>query len=305
MRGGFVGLGLRHDRGALARAVLEGVAYALRDGLDLIAATGQRPESARVSGGGARSELWLQILASVLELPLERTESEAGAAYGAALLGGVAAGVFERRAHGRPGRGDDHRQDRPRPSVGGGLRRRPPALPGPLPRPLRAAHMSVSALTALIEPAERVMTEIEAWRPRFERGELRPSISGRPALAPDERFAVDVGRVRAAGLGHPAAGGVLHATDRRAVMFDVGLVPVREWGLTDLAAVSALGNWRGLAIVHADGDTELVVAVDPRLPTWQDAAGWLKVEAAFAAAGGRLSQWVAELPERLMLTGHA
>jgi xylulokinase len=95
LRGAFVGLGLRHDRGALARAVLEGVAYALRDALDLIAATGPRPELARVSGGGARSELWLKILASVLELPLERTESEAGAAYGAALLGGVAAGVFE------------------------------------------------------------------------------------------------------------------------------------------------------------------------------------------------------------------
>jgi xylulokinase len=95
LRGGFVGLGLRHNRGAMARAVLEGVAYALRDGLDLIAATGRRPETARVSGGGARSELWLKILASVLELPLERTESEAGAAYGAALLGGVAAGVFD------------------------------------------------------------------------------------------------------------------------------------------------------------------------------------------------------------------
>jgi xylulokinase len=94
LRGGFVGLGLRHDPGALARAVLEGVAYALRDALDLIAATGRRPETARVSGGGARSELWLKILASVLELPLERTESEAGAAYGAALLGGVAAGMF-------------------------------------------------------------------------------------------------------------------------------------------------------------------------------------------------------------------
>jgi len=95
VRGGFVGLGLRHDRGALARAVLEGVAYALRDALDLIAATGRRPETARVSGGGARSDLWLRILASVLQLPLERTESEAGAAYGAALLGGVAGGVFD------------------------------------------------------------------------------------------------------------------------------------------------------------------------------------------------------------------
>ena len=50
--------------------------------------------SARVSGGGARSDLWLRIVASVLELPLERTAAEEGAAFGAALLGGVAAGVF-------------------------------------------------------------------------------------------------------------------------------------------------------------------------------------------------------------------
>lgn len=95
LRAGFVGLGLRHDRGALARAVLEGVAYALRDAWDLIDATGAAPQIARVSGGGARSELWTAILASVLELPLERTESEAGAAYGAALLGGVSGGVFD------------------------------------------------------------------------------------------------------------------------------------------------------------------------------------------------------------------
>ncbi len=165
--------------------------------------------------------------------------------------------------------------------------------------------MSISNLTPLINPADRVMTEIETWWPRFKRGELRPSISGRPALAAAERFAVDVGRVRAAGSGNPAAGGVLHATDRRAVMFDVGLEPVREWALADLHSVSVLGNWRGLAIVHADGDTELVVAVGRSLHTWRDAAGWLKVEAAFAAAGGHLSHWVAELPERLMVAGYA
>lgn len=94
VRGAFVGLGLRHDRGALVRAVLEGVGHALRDGLDLIAASGSRPSRARASGGGARSELWLRILASILELPIARSESEAGAAYGAALLGGVAGGVF-------------------------------------------------------------------------------------------------------------------------------------------------------------------------------------------------------------------
>ncbi len=88
------GLSLRHDRGALVRAVLEGVACGLRDSLDLVVAMGARPESGRVSGGGARSELWLRIIASVLELPLERLAVEEGAAYGAALLGGVAGGMF-------------------------------------------------------------------------------------------------------------------------------------------------------------------------------------------------------------------
>jgi len=93
-RGAFTGLALRHDRGALARAVLEGVAFGLRDSLELLAELGIEPTAARVSGGGARSELWLRIVASVLGLPLERTAVEEGSAFGAALLGGVAAGVF-------------------------------------------------------------------------------------------------------------------------------------------------------------------------------------------------------------------
>jgi len=93
-RGAFAGLTLRHDRGALVRAVLEGVAYGLRDSLELLRELGVDPQSGRVSGGGARSELWLRILASVLDLPLQRTAADEGSAYGAALLGGVAAGVF-------------------------------------------------------------------------------------------------------------------------------------------------------------------------------------------------------------------
>jgi xylulokinase len=93
-RGAFAGLSVRHDRGALVRAVLEGVAFSLRDSLDLIAELGGRPELGRVSGGGARSILWLQIVASVLELPLERVAVDEGAAFGAALLGGVAAGIW-------------------------------------------------------------------------------------------------------------------------------------------------------------------------------------------------------------------
>ena len=93
-RAALTGLSLRHDRGAVTRAVLEGVAYGLRDSLELLKDLGVEPRAARVSGGGARSDLWLRILASVLDLPLERTAADEGSAYGAAVLGGVAAGVF-------------------------------------------------------------------------------------------------------------------------------------------------------------------------------------------------------------------
>ncbi len=93
-RGAFTGLSIRHDRGALVRAVLEGVAFGLRDSLDLISELGGNPALGRVSGGGARSEEWLLIVASVLELPLERVAVDEGAAFGAAILGGVAAGVW-------------------------------------------------------------------------------------------------------------------------------------------------------------------------------------------------------------------
>ncbi|HYZ47207.1 MAG TPA: xylulokinase [Actinomycetota bacterium] len=95
-RAAFSGLTLRHDRGALVRAVLEGVAYGLRDSLELLREMGVPAERARISGGGARSDLWLRIIASVLSVPLERTAVEEGAAYGAALLGGVAGGVYEK-----------------------------------------------------------------------------------------------------------------------------------------------------------------------------------------------------------------
>ena len=93
-RAAFVGLELRHDAGALVRAVLEGVAYGLRDSLELLRELGVEADVARVSGGGARSRLWLRIVASVLGIPLERTTVEEGAAYGAALLAGVRAGAF-------------------------------------------------------------------------------------------------------------------------------------------------------------------------------------------------------------------
>jgi xylulokinase len=93
-RAALVGLTLRHDRGAVVRSVLEGVAYGLRDSLELLQSLGMAADRGRISGGGARSELWTRIVASVLDLPLERTAVEEGSAYGAALLGGVACGTF-------------------------------------------------------------------------------------------------------------------------------------------------------------------------------------------------------------------
>ena len=93
-RGAFVGLTLRHDRGAHVRAVLEGVAYGLRDSLELLRGLGVEAHVGRASGGGARSDLWLRIVASVLDVPLERPVVEEGSAFGAALLAGVSAGGF-------------------------------------------------------------------------------------------------------------------------------------------------------------------------------------------------------------------
>jgi xylulokinase len=93
-RGAFCGLSVTHGRGALTRAVLEGVAFALRDCLDVVAAVGVNATRGRVSGGGSRSRLWLEIVASALEVPLEVMATDQGSAFGAALLGGVAAGVY-------------------------------------------------------------------------------------------------------------------------------------------------------------------------------------------------------------------
>jgi xylulokinase len=93
-RAAFVGLSLHHDRGALVRGTLEGVAFGLRDSLELLRELGVAPEFGLVSGGGARSDLWVRIAASALGIPLKQTEVQQGAAFGAALLGGVAAGVF-------------------------------------------------------------------------------------------------------------------------------------------------------------------------------------------------------------------
>ena len=94
-RGAFVGLTLAHERRHLVRAVLEGVAFGLRDGLDLMVAAGMPPaDQVRASGGGLVSELWRQILADVLGAEIATVGTTEGAAYGAALLATEAAGWF-------------------------------------------------------------------------------------------------------------------------------------------------------------------------------------------------------------------
>ena len=94
-RGAFVGLTVRHDLRHLTRAVLEGVAFGLRDGLDLMVEAGvDVPTQIRASGGGIRSSLWRQILADVLEAEMAIVSTEEGAAFGAGLLAAVAAGWF-------------------------------------------------------------------------------------------------------------------------------------------------------------------------------------------------------------------
>lgn len=92
-RGAFIGLTVRHDRSHMTRAVLEGVAFGLRDSFELMSDAGLRSvDQVRISGGGARSALWRQILANVLGVELVTVNTTEGAAYGAALLAGVGTG---------------------------------------------------------------------------------------------------------------------------------------------------------------------------------------------------------------------
>jgi xylulokinase len=94
-RGGFVGLTLRHRRAHLTRAVLEGVAFSMKDCFALLQGAGLGAvKEVRIAGGGAKGALWRKIVASALGLPMVTVSSTEGAAYGAALLGGVGAGAW-------------------------------------------------------------------------------------------------------------------------------------------------------------------------------------------------------------------
>jgi len=136
-RGAFVGLSIGHDRRHLTRAVLEGVAFGLRDGLDQMIAAGMpAPSQIRASGGGTASSVWRQILADVLGAEIATVSTTEGAAFGAGLLAAVGAGWY--------------------PSVQAGagalVRATPAATPGPDAAAYAAAHASFRELYPALAP---------------------------------------------------------------------------------------------------------------------------------------------------------
>ena len=93
-RGTFIGLTMDSTRADMTQAVLEGVAFAIRDSLEVARSLGLDIKKSRICGGGAKSPLWRKIMANVCGLELERIESEEGPGYGGAILAAVACGEF-------------------------------------------------------------------------------------------------------------------------------------------------------------------------------------------------------------------
>ena len=93
-RGAFFGLTARHGPAHMTRAVMEGVVFSLRDSLEIMRGLGVPVDDVRATGGGARSALWRRLQADIYNTPIRRTVADEGPAYGAALLAGVAAGVY-------------------------------------------------------------------------------------------------------------------------------------------------------------------------------------------------------------------
>jgi xylulokinase len=94
-RGAWVGLGLHHTRSHLMWAALEGVAFAIKQGLEAIASSGTPIPSLRLAGGGTLEPAWRQLLATVLQVPLYSITVPSASARGAAILAGLGTGIFE------------------------------------------------------------------------------------------------------------------------------------------------------------------------------------------------------------------
>lgn len=93
-RGTFIGLTMDSTRADMTQAVLEGVAFAIRDSFEVARSLGIHIERSKICGGGAKSPLWRKIIANVLNIKIDRIESEEGPGYGGAMLAAVGCGEF-------------------------------------------------------------------------------------------------------------------------------------------------------------------------------------------------------------------
>lgn len=94
-RGAFVGLSAIHERGDMIRAIMEGVTYSLKDCLSVLEEMGVQPDNMLACGGGARSDLWRQMMADVYDMDVSTVDSKEGPALGVAILAMVGAGLYE------------------------------------------------------------------------------------------------------------------------------------------------------------------------------------------------------------------
>lgn len=94
-RGAFIGLSMDTSRADMTQAILEGVAFGIRDSLEVARALGLNIRRSKICGGGAKSQLWKEIIANVLNLELDCVECEEGPGYGGAILAGVACGAYD------------------------------------------------------------------------------------------------------------------------------------------------------------------------------------------------------------------
>lgn len=93
-RSAFIGMTMDTKREDLTLAVLEGVAFGLRDSLEVARSIGVNPQRTKICGGGAKSPLWRKIIAAVMNMKVDRIESEEGPGYGGAILAAVGCGVY-------------------------------------------------------------------------------------------------------------------------------------------------------------------------------------------------------------------
>ena len=94
-RAAFIGMSMDSTREDMTQAVLEGVAFGLRDSLEVARSIGMNPKRTKICGGGAKSPLWRKIIANVMNMKVDLIESEEGPGYGAAILAAVGCGVFD------------------------------------------------------------------------------------------------------------------------------------------------------------------------------------------------------------------